>query len=84
MGHAKVTTTPGIYAHLFEGDHAAAMAALGAMDTRADAVNVIRLRSQRGRAVCRGRRGDDLLAARLCRLCELIGDSLGCRARLCF
>jgi hypothetical protein len=31
MGHAKVTTTLGVYAHLFEDDHADAMAALGAM-----------------------------------------------------
>ena len=33
MGHAKVTTTLGIDAHLFEDDHADAMAALGAMAT---------------------------------------------------
>jgi integrase len=32
MGHAKVTTTLGTYAHLFEDDHAGAMAALGAMN----------------------------------------------------
>ena len=31
MGHAKVTTTLSVYAHLFESDHADAMAALGAM-----------------------------------------------------
>ncbi|PBC51162.1 site-specific integrase [Rhodococcus sp. ACS1] len=31
MGHAKVTTTLTVYAHLFEDDHADAMAALGAM-----------------------------------------------------
>ena len=31
-GHSKVTTTLGIYAHLFADDHAAAMAALGAME----------------------------------------------------
>jgi hypothetical protein len=30
MGHAKVTTTLGVYAHVFN-DHADAMAALGAM-----------------------------------------------------
>lgn len=30
-GHSKVTTTLNIYAHLFEDDHADAMAALGAM-----------------------------------------------------
>ncbi|MGW0042263.1 tyrosine-type recombinase/integrase [Rhodococcus sp. NPDC003348] len=33
MGHAKVTTTFSVYAHLFEDDHADAMAALGAMGT---------------------------------------------------
>ena len=32
-GHSKVTTTLNIYAHLFEDDHADAMAALGAMST---------------------------------------------------
>jgi integrase len=33
MGHAKVTTTFGVYAHLFAADdHAGAMAALGAME----------------------------------------------------
>lgn len=42
MGHSKVTTTLGIYTHLFEDDHAAAMAALGAMGTPV-ADNVIRL-----------------------------------------
>jgi len=31
MGRAKPTTTLSIYAHLFEDDHADAMAALGAM-----------------------------------------------------
>lgn len=31
MGHAKVTTTLTVYAHLFEDDHADTMAALGAM-----------------------------------------------------
>ncbi|WP_455901139.1 integrase [Rhodococcus gordoniae] len=30
-GHAKVTTTLSVYAHLFEDDHSDAMAALGAM-----------------------------------------------------
>ncbi|MGW4479402.1 site-specific integrase [Rhodococcus triatomae] len=45
MGHSKVTTTLSVYAHLFEDDHADAMAALGAMDsTPARASNVIRLR----------------------------------------
>ncbi|QYB02737.1 tyrosine-type recombinase/integrase [Rhodococcus sp. USK10] len=33
MGHAKVTTTLSVYAHLFEDDHADAMVALGAMGT---------------------------------------------------
>lgn len=33
MGHAKVTTTLSVYAHLFEDDHADAMALLGAMGT---------------------------------------------------
>ncbi|WP_245905880.1 hypothetical protein [Mycolicibacterium palauense] len=33
MGHAKVTTTLGVYARLFNtDDHADAMAALGAME----------------------------------------------------
>ncbi|MDV7088673.1 tyrosine-type recombinase/integrase [Rhodococcus opacus] len=44
MGHAKVTTTLGVYAHLFEDDHADAMAALGAMATPATGENVVRLR----------------------------------------
>ena len=47
MGHAKVTTTLGVYAHLFNtDDHADAMAALGAMDRAAaesHAGNVISL-----------------------------------------
>lgn len=30
-GHASVNTTMGIYAHLFEDDHAEAMAALGSV-----------------------------------------------------
>jgi hypothetical protein len=34
MGHAKVTTTLTVYAHLFEDDHSDAMAALGAMGDR--------------------------------------------------
>ena len=47
MGHAKPTTTLGIYAHLFEDNHAEAMAVLGAMATqpKAKAGNVIPLRS---------------------------------------
>ncbi|BBY98039.1 tyrosine-type recombinase/integrase [Mycolicibacterium fallax] len=32
MGHAKVTTTLGVYAHLYEDGHVDAMAALGAME----------------------------------------------------
>jgi hypothetical protein len=32
MGHAKVTTTLGVYAHLYADDFADAMAALGAME----------------------------------------------------
>jgi hypothetical protein len=45
MGHAKVTTTLGVYAHLFAtDDHADAMAALGAMETGAQyAENVVPL-----------------------------------------
>lgn len=45
MGHNKVTTTLGIYAHLFEDDHSDAMAALGAMaGPKPSATNVVRLR----------------------------------------
>jgi hypothetical protein len=33
MGHSKVTTTLGVYAHLFADDHGDAMAALGALGT---------------------------------------------------
>lgn len=45
MGHSKVTTTLGIYAHLFTDDeHADAMAALGAMAApKPKAPNVVRL-----------------------------------------
>ena len=43
MGHAKVTTTLTVYAHLFEDDHADAMDALGAM-SMPHGRNVIRLR----------------------------------------
>lgn len=32
MGHAKATTTLGVYAHLYADDHVDAMAALGAME----------------------------------------------------
>ncbi|WP_371836832.1 tyrosine-type recombinase/integrase [Rhodococcus coprophilus] len=46
MGHAKVTTTLSVYAHLFTDDHADAMAALGAMgQPTAERGNVVRLRS---------------------------------------
>jgi hypothetical protein len=44
MGHAKVTTTLTVYAHLFDDDHADAMTALGAM---ADG-NVVQLRRSVG------------------------------------
>ena len=41
MGHAKVTTTLGVYTHLFDDDQAETMAALEAM-SRPAAPNVIR------------------------------------------
>jgi hypothetical protein len=47
MGHAKVTTTLGVYAHLYADDFADAMAALAAMETAdpdAYVGNVIQLR----------------------------------------
>ena len=45
MGHAKVTTTLGVYTHLFDDDHAETMAALEAMSRpKPDAGNVIALR----------------------------------------
>jgi integrase len=45
VGHSKVTTTLGIYAHLFESDHSEAMTALGAMAESGTGVsNVIALR----------------------------------------
>ena len=45
MGHAKVTTTLGVYAHLYADDHADAMAALGAMEAEPDyGQNVVPLR----------------------------------------
>lgn len=43
MGHAKVTTTLSVYAHLFADDHSDAMAALGAMGQPV-AGNVVQLR----------------------------------------
>ncbi|ORL39585.1 integrase [Prescottella equi] len=45
MGHSKVTTTLSVYAHLFEDDHADAMAALGAMSAAPDrSDNVVPIR----------------------------------------
>ncbi|MGW4577198.1 tyrosine-type recombinase/integrase [Rhodococcus aetherivorans] len=49
MGHAKVTTTLSVYAHLFADDHSDAMAALGAMGQQTGTPprqtdNVVRLR----------------------------------------
>jgi hypothetical protein len=44
MGHAKVTTTLAIYAHLFADDHVETMAALEAMRAPVDSTNVVRLR----------------------------------------
>jgi integrase len=46
-GHSNVTTTLGIYAHLFESDHSAAMGALGAMAAPATG-NVVPLRAAQG------------------------------------
>ena len=43
MGHAKVTTTLSVYAHLFDDDHADAMSALAAMGAPRAGENVIRL-----------------------------------------
>lgn len=43
-GHAKVTTTLTVYAHLFDDDHADAMSALGAMGEQLTSDNVVRLR----------------------------------------
>lgn len=43
-GHAKVTTTLTVYAHLFDDDHADAMSALGAMGVQPAVDNVVRLR----------------------------------------
>lgn len=44
MGHAKVTTTLSVYAHLFEDDHTEAMSALAAMSAPTIGENVVRLR----------------------------------------
>jgi len=46
-GHSTVTTTLGIYAHLFESDHSAAMSALGAMGS-VPTTNVVPLRAAQG------------------------------------
>ena len=43
MGHSKVPTALGVYAHLFEDDHGDAMAALGAMGSPMQSNNVIQL-----------------------------------------
>ncbi|GAS89383.1 tyrosine-type recombinase/integrase [Mycolicibacterium brisbanense] len=48
MGHAKVTTTLAVYAHLFEDDHADAMAALGAMSRLVSDSNIVQLWQRRG------------------------------------
>jgi integrase len=48
MGHAKVTTTLGIYTHLFDEDHAETMAALEAMSRPVGAPNVVRLHRRSG------------------------------------
>jgi integrase len=45
-GHSTVTTTLGVYAHLFESDHSAAMGALGALAAPAGG-NVVPLRAAR-------------------------------------
>ncbi|GAC61589.1 tyrosine-type recombinase/integrase [Gordonia sihwensis] len=44
MGHAKVTTTLSVYAHLFEDDHTDAMDALAGMGAPATGDNVVALR----------------------------------------
>jgi hypothetical protein len=40
-GHAKVTTTLSVYAHLFEDDHADAMSLLGAMGHQTSDANIV-------------------------------------------
>ncbi|MCX2756589.1 MULTISPECIES: hypothetical protein [unclassified Gordonia (in: high G+C Gram-positive bacteria)] len=45
MGHARVTTTLSVYAHLFEDDHTNVMSALAAMGVPATGENVVRLTS---------------------------------------
>ena len=44
MGHSKPTTTLSIYVHLFEDDHADAMAALGARGNAVGSENVVPMR----------------------------------------
>lgn len=44
MGHAKVTTTLSVYAHLFEDDHADTMVMLGAMEQASLVENVLPFR----------------------------------------
>ena len=44
MGHANTNVTLGVYAHLFQDDHADAMAALGALGTSQSA-NVVPMRA---------------------------------------
>ncbi|MGW4482018.1 site-specific integrase [Rhodococcus triatomae] len=48
MGHSKVTTTLSVYAHLFEDDHADAMAALGAMGSVPERANNVVPMRRRG------------------------------------
>jgi integrase len=47
MGHAKVTTTLGIYTHLFDDDHAETMTALEAISRPTAAANVVPIRRAR-------------------------------------
>jgi integrase len=49
MGHAKVTTTLTVYTHLFEDNHADAMAALGVMSRPPNTANVVEMRRYAGR-----------------------------------
>jgi integrase len=49
MGHAKVTTTLGIFAHLFEDNHADVMAALGVMSRPPNTANVVEMSRYAGR-----------------------------------
>ena len=44
MGHSKVTTTLGIYTHLFQDDHSDAMTALAALSRPVAAPNVVPMR----------------------------------------